>query len=96
LFGLSTQNIQNRRKSNIKSAKSYSGGQLMFFLNDFTVLKVKLPVLPNSRFFTLFHEIFYFSYNMDCFEYERFFVNKAHERLFLTLLAVHTGKKEIS
>jgi hypothetical protein len=33
---------------------------------------------------------------MDCFEYERFFVKKAHERLFLALFVNHTGKKKIS
>jgi hypothetical protein len=30
---------------------------------------------------------------MDCFEYERFFVKKPNERLFLALFAVQTGKK---
>jgi hypothetical protein len=31
---------------------------------------------------------------MDCFEYERFYVKKPNERLFLALYAVHTGKKK--
>jgi hypothetical protein len=32
--------------------------------------------------------------NMDCFEYERFFVKKPIRALFLAFFAVHTGKKK--
>jgi hypothetical protein len=77
-----TKNGQNQLKPvNITSAAKFT-----FFLEIFLY-----------RYGWLFHKK-YFMFpirggNMDCFKYERF-LWKVHERLFLALFAVYTGKKK--
>jgi hypothetical protein len=74
----------------VNSKKKFSLFTKSFFLPVWTANKAK-----NSLSWAFLQKISIFPIRggkMDCFEYERFFV----KRLFLTLFAVHTGKKKIS